>query len=214
MNLILRILCFLIMLGIGYLIFSWNRKNSKKKAWYGLAIIFVLGGVGALMDTPESRQQEAAAESSSIKASEKAEESSREAELESEASAASKESESKQKSSSKKQSDDTNTLNELQTAVNFINNQNDAVKASVGQNNKSIVLTVNDSVAEVAKNAANDQTNQDNWIKFTGEVNKLTQSMLTSRYNVKVPFIIQAQDGTKLMESKHGYTVYDIIDTE
>lgn len=133
MNLILRILCFVIMLTLGYLIFSWNHKNSKKKAWYGLAIIFVLGGVGALMDTPESRQQEAAAERSSIKASEKAEESSREAELESEASAASKESESesKQKSSSKKQSDDTNTLNELQTAVNFINNQNDAVKASV-----------------------------------------------------------------------------------
>ncbi len=211
MNLILRILCFVIMLGIAYLIFSWNRKNSKKKAWYGLAIIFVLGGVGALMDTPESRQQEAAAESSSIKASEKAEESSREADLESEASAAS---ESKQKSSSKKQSDDTNTLNELQTAVNFINNQNDAVKAEVGQNNKSIILTVNDSVAEVAKNAANDQTNQDNWIKFTGEINKLTESMLTGRYNVKVPFIIQAQDGTKLMESKHGYTVYDIMDTE
>lgn len=212
MNLILRILCFVVMLGIAYLIFSWNHKNSKKKAWYGLAIIFVLGGIGALMDTPESRQQEAAAESSSIKASEKAEESSREAELESEASAASKE--SKQKSSSKKQSDDTNTLNELQTAVNFINNQNNAVKASVGQNNKSIVLTVNDSVAEVAKNAANDQTNQDNWIKFTGEINKLTQRMLTGRYNVKVPFIIQAQDGTKLMESKHGYTVYDIMDTE
>lgn len=211
MNLILRILCFVIMLGIAYLIFSWNRKNSKKKAWYGLAIIFVLGGIGALMDTPEARQQEAAAESSSIKASEKAEESSREAELESEASAAS---ESKQKSSSKKQSDDTNTRNELDTAVNFINNQNNAVKASVGQNNKSIVLTVNDSVAEVAKNAANDQTNQDNWIKFTGEINKLTQSMLTGKYNVKVPFIIQSQDGTKLMESKHGYTVYDIMDTE
>ena len=211
MNLILRILCFVIMLAVAYLISSWNRKNSKKKAWYGLAIIFVLGGVGAMMDTPESRQQEAAAESSSIKASEKAEDSSREAELESEASAAS---ESKQKSSSKKQSDDTNTLNELQTAVNFINNQNNDVKAAVGQNNKSIILTVNDSVAEVAKNAANDQTNQDNWIKFTGEINKLTESMLTGRYNVKVPFIIQAQDGTKLMESKHGYTVYDIIDSE
>ncbi|WP_270314942.1 hypothetical protein [Ligilactobacillus agilis] len=211
MNLILRILCFVIMLGIAYLIFSWNRKNSKKKAWYGLAIIFVLGGIGALMDTPEARQQEAAAERSSIKASEKAEESSREAELESEASAAS---ESKQKSSSKKQSDDANTLNELQTAVNFINNQNNAVKASIGQDNKSIVLTVNDSVAEVAKNAANDQANQDNWIKFTGEINKLTQKMLTGKYNVKVPFIIQAQDGTKLMESKHGYTVYDIMDTE
>ena len=140
--------------------------------------------------------------------------SSSEAELESEASEASAASESKQKSSSKKRSDDTNTLNELQTAVNFINNQNDAVKASVGQNNKSIVLTVNDTVAEVAKNAANDQTNQDNWIKFTGEINKLTERMLTGRYNVKVPFIIQAPDGTKLMESKHGYTVYDIMDTE
>ncbi|WP_172577145.1 hypothetical protein [Ligilactobacillus agilis] len=137
--------------------------------------------------------------------------SSSEAELESEASAAS---ESKQKSSSKKQSDDTNTRNELDTAVNFINNQNDAVKAAVGQNNKSIILTVNDTVAEVAKNAANDQSNQDNWIKFTGEINKLTESMLTGKYNIKVPFIIQAQDGTKLMESKHGYTVYDIMDTE
>lgn len=72
-----RILVFLLMLGITYLIFRWNRKNSKKKRWYALAIFFALGSIGALMDTPEARHQEAVesskAESSSIKESERKE---------------------------------------------------------------------------------------------------------------------------------------------
>lgn len=197
-----KIIAIVVFLLFAYVSFKWNKKYKQNIWLYLFSAICLLGAFVMPFTQTEEPETEATSSSSS---------SSSEAELESEASAAS---ESKQKSSSKKQSDDTNTLNELQTAVNFINNQNDAVKASVGQNNKSIVLTVNDSVAEVAKNAANDQTNQDNWIKFTGEINKLTERMLTGRYNVKVPFIIQGPDGTKLMESKHGYTVYDIMDTE
>lgn len=202
-DVISKIIAIVVFLLFAYVSFKWNKKHKQNIWLYLFSAICLLGAFMMPFAQTEEPETEATSSSSS---------SSSEAELESEASATPEE--SKQKSSSKKQSDDTNTLNELQTAVNFINNQNDAVKASVGQNNKSIVLTVNDSVAEVAKNAANDQTNQDNWIKFTGEINKLTQSMLTGRYNVKVPFIIQGQDGTKLMESKHGYTVYDIMDTE
>lgn len=204
-DVISKIIAVVVFLLFAYVSFKWNKKHKQNIWLYSFSAICLLGAFVMPFAQTEEPETEATSSSSSL---------SSEAELESEASAASKESESKQKSSSKKQSDDTNTLNELQTAVNFINNQNDAVKASVGQNNESIVLTVNDSVAEVAKNAANDQTNQDNWIKFTGEINKLTQKMLTGKYNVKVPFIIQAQDGTKLMESKHGYTVYDIMDSE
>ena len=201
-DVISKIIAVVVFLLFAYVSFKWNKKHKQNIWLYLFSAICLLGAFVMPFTQTEEPETEATSSSSS---------SSSEAELESEASAAS---ESKQKSSSKKQSDDTNTRNELDTAVNFINNQNDAVKAAVGQNNKSIILTVNDSVAEVAKNAANDQTNQDNWIKFTGEINKLTESMLTGRYNVKVPFIIQAQDGTKLMESKHGYTVYDIIDSE
>lgn len=201
-DVISKIIAVVVFLLFAYVSFKWNKKHKQNIWLYLFSAICLLGAF--VMPFTQTKEPETEATSTSSS-------SSSEAELESEASA---ESESKQKSSSKKQSDDTNSLNELQTAVNFINNQNDAVKASVGQNNKSIILTVNDSVAEVAKNAANNQTNQDNWIKFTGEINKLTESMLTGRYNVKVPFIIQAPDGTKLMESKHGYTVYDIMDTE
>ena len=197
-----KIIAIVVFLLFAYVSFKWNKKHKQNVWLYLFSAICLLGAFVMPFTQTEEPETEATSSSSS---------SSSEADLKSEASAAS---ESKQKSSSKKQSDDTNTLNELQTAVNFINNQNDAVKAAVNQNNKSIVLTVNDSVAEVAKNAANNQTNQDNWIKFTGEINKLTESMLTGKYNVKVPFIIQAPDGTKLMESKHGYTVYDIMDTE
>lgn len=201
-DVISKIIAVVAFLLFAYVSFKWNKKHKQNIWLYLFSAICLLGAFVMPFTQTEEPETEATSSSSS---------SSSESELESEASAAS---ESKQKSSSEKRSDDTNTLNELQTAVNFINNQNNAVKASVGQNNKSIVLTVNDSVAEVAKNAANNQSNQDNWIKFTGEINKLTESMLTGKYNVKVPFIIQAQDGTKLMESKHGYTVYDIMDTE
>ncbi|GET12309.1 hypothetical protein SN811_08090 [Ligilactobacillus agilis] len=201
-DVISKIIAVVVFLLFAYVSFKWNKKHKQNIWLYLFSAICLLGAFMMPFAQTEEPETEATSSSSS---------SSSEAELESEASAAS---ESKQKSSSKKQSDDTNTRNELDTAVNFINNQNDAVKAAVGQNNKSIILTVNDTVAEVAKNAANDQSNQDNWIKFTGEINKLTESMLTGKYNIKVPFIIQAQDGTKLMESKHGYTVYDIMDTE
>src|SRR5699024_12785005 len=72
-----RILMFLLMLDIAYLIFRLNKNNSGKKRWYALAIVFALASFGALGDTPESRHQEAVesskAESSSIKESERKE---------------------------------------------------------------------------------------------------------------------------------------------
>ncbi len=88
------------------------------------------------------------------------------------------------------------------------------MKASIAEDNKAIILTVDDSVSNVALNANKSEENQDNWIKFTGEINNLTKNMLVGKYNVKVPFIVESTDGTKLMESKHGFTVYDIMDHE
>lgn len=115
---------------------------------------------------------------------------------------------------SSENSDNTNTRNELDTAVNFINNKSNSMKASIAEDNKAIILTVDDSVSNVALNANKSEENQDNWIKFTGEINNLTKNMLVGKYNVKVPFIVESTDGTKLMESKHGFTVYDIMDHE
>lgn len=104
-----RILVFLLMLGIAYLIFRWNNNNSKKKRWYALAIIFVLGSFGALMDTPEARHQEAVesskAESSSIKESERKESISIEEDAKSSSKAEKKASSIKAKQSSTKSSE-------------------------------------------------------------------------------------------------------------
>lgn len=203
-DLISKTAAVIVYLLLAYGLFRWS-KTHKKNKWIYLISAFFLLGAFVMPFTTEDSSSDSEPETEAVSSSSSSVE-------ETSSSESTDESSEKKESSSK--SDDTNTRNELDTAVNFINNQNNAVKASVGQNDKSIILTVNDSVAEVAKNAANDQTNQDNWIKFTGEINKLTQSMLTGKYNVKVPFIVQSSDGTKLMESKHGYTVYDIMDAE
>lgn len=193
-----KILEIFISLGIAYLIFKWNKKNKQSKIYYTMACMFLIGGLYMPFAKTVSPEQEAAESSKA------------------ESSSTSEVSKNVQKHSEKssENSDNTNTRNELDTAVNFINNKSNSMKASIAEDNKAIILTVDDSVSNVALNANKSEENQDNWIKFTGEINNLTKNMLVGKYNVKVPFIVESTDGTKLMESKHGFTVYDIMDHE
>ncbi|AIR10495.1 hypothetical protein [Ligilactobacillus salivarius] len=193
-----KILGIFISLGIAYLIFKWNKKNKQSKIYYTIACMFLIGGLYMPFAKTVSPEQEAAESSKA------------------ESSSTSEVSKNVQKHSEKssENSDNTNTRNELDTAVNFINNKSNSMKASIAEDNKAIILTVDDSVSNVALNANKSEENQDNWIKFTGEINNLTKNMLVGKYNVKVPFIVESTDGTKLMESKHGFTVYDIMDHE
>ena len=193
-----KILGIFISLGIAYLIFKWNKKNKQSKIYYTIACMFLIGGLYMPFAKTVSPEQEAAESSKA------------------ESSSTSEVSKNVQNHSEKssENSDNTNTRNELDTAVNFINNKSNSMKASIAEDNKAIILTVDDSVSNVALNANKSEENQDNWIKFTGEINNLTKNMLVGKYNVKVPFIVESTDGTKLMESKHGFTVYDIMDHE
>lgn len=193
-----KILGIFISLGIAYLIFKWNKKNKQSKIYYTIACMFLIGGLYMPFAKTVSPEQEAAESSKA------------------ESSSTSEVSKNVQKHSEKssENSDNTNIRNELDTAVNFINNKSNSMKASIAEDNKAIILTVDDSVSNVALNANKSEENQDNWIKFTGEINNLTKNMLVGKYNVKVPFIVESTDGTKLMESKHGFTVYDIMDHE
>ena len=193
-----KILGMFVGLGIAYLIFKWNKKNKQSKIYYTIACMFLIGGLYMPFAKTVSPEQEAVESSKA------------------ESSSTSEVSKNVQKHSEKssENSDNTNTRNELDTAVNFINNKSNSMKASIAEDNKAIILTVDDSVSNVALNANKSEENQDNWIKFTGEINNLTKNMLVGKYNVKVPFIVESTDGTKLMESKHGFTVYDIMDHE
>ncbi|WP_302757214.1 hypothetical protein [Ligilactobacillus salivarius] len=193
-----KILGMFVGLGIAYLIFKWNKKNKQSKIYYAIACMFLIGGLYMPFAKTVSPEQEAVESSKA------------------ESSSTSEVSKNVQKHSEKssENSDNTNTRNELDTAVNFINNKSNSMKASIAEDNKAIILTVDDSVSNVALNANKSEENQDNWIKFTGEINNLNKNMLVGKYNVKVPFIVESTDGTKLMESKHGFTVYDIMDHE
>ena len=193
-----KILGMFVGLGIAYLLFKWNKKNKQSKIYYAIACMFLIGGLYMPFAKTVSPEQEAVESSKA------------------ESSSTSEVSKNVQKHSEKssENSDNTNTRNELDTAVNFINNKSNSMKASIAEDNKAIILTVDDSVSNIALNANKSEENQDNWIKFTGEINNLTKNMLVGKYNVKVPFIVESTDGTKLMESKHGFTVYDIMDHE
>lgn len=193
-----KILGMFVGLGIAYLIFKWNKKNKQSKIYYAIACMFLIGGLYMPFAKTVSPEQEAVESSKA------------------ESSSTSEVSKNVQKHSEKssENSDNTNTRNKLDTAVNFINNKSNSMKASIAEDNKAIILTVDDSVSNVALNANKSEENQDNWIKFTGEINNLTKNMLVGKYNVKVLFIVESTDGTKLMESKHGFTVYDIMDHE
>ena len=212
-----RILMFLLMLAIAYFIFRWNNNNSKKKRWYALAIIFALASFGALGDTPESRHQEAVesskAESSSIKESERKESIS----IEEDAKSSSL---SEKKASSIKAKQQSQNQNNAEAIVTYLSNElnneyNDTFTVSYDKNQNKIIMVCHDqSVVNTAKQANSSKEALDDWLEFEGAMHQFSNDALDSKWNIRIPFVIEDDNGTKLLEVKGGYTVYNIIDHE
>ena len=213
----LRILMFLLMLAIAYFIFRWNNNNFKKKRWYALAIIFALASFGALGDTPESRHQEAVesskAESSSIKESERKESIS----IEEDAKSSSL---SEKKASSIKAKQQSQNQNNAEAIVTYLSNElnneyNDTFTVSYDKNQNKIIMVCHDqSVVNTAKQANSSKEALDDWLEFEGAMHQFSNDALDSKWNIRIPFVIEDDNGTKLLEVKGGYTVYNIIDHE
>lgn len=213
----LRILMFLLMLAIAYFIFRWNKNNSGKKRWYALAIIFALASFGALGDTPESRHQEAVesskAESSSIKESERKESISIEEDTKSS-------SLSEKKASSIKAKQQSQNQNNAEAIVTYLSNElnneyNDTFTVSYDKNQNKIIMVCHDqSVVNTAKQANSSKEALDDWLEFEGAMHQFSNDALDSKWNIRIPFVIEDDNGTKLLEVKGGYTVYNIIDHE
>lgn len=213
----LRILMFLLMLAIAYFIFRWNKNNSGKKRWYALAIIFALASFGALGDTPESRHQEAVesskAESSSIKESERKESIS----IEEDAKSSSL---SEKKASSIKAKQQSQNQNNAEAIVTYLSNElnneyNDTFTVSYDKNQNKIIMVCHDqSVVNTAKQANSSKEALDDWLEFEGAMHQFSNDALDSKWNIRIPFVIKDDNGTKLLEVKGGYTVYNIIDHE
>ena len=213
----LRILMFLLMLAIAYFIFRWNNNNFKKKRWYALAIIFALASFGALGDTPESRHQEAVesskAESSSIKESERKESIS----IEEDAKSSSL---SEKKASSIKAKQQSQNQNNAEAIVTYLSNElnneyNDTFTVSYDKNQNKIIMVCHDqSVVNTAKQDNSSKEALDDWLEFEGAMHQFSNDALDSKWNIRIPFVIEDDNGTKLLEVKGGYTVYNIIDHE
>ena len=213
----LRILMFLLMLAIAYFIFRWNKNNSGKKRWYALAIIFALASFGALGDTPESRHQEAVesskAESSSIKESERKESIS----IEEDAKSSSL---SEKKASSIKAKQQSQNQNNAEAIVTYLSNElnneyNDTFTVSYDKTQNKIIMESHDqSVVNTAKQANSSKEALDDWLEFEGSMHQFSNDALDSKWNIRIPFVIEDDNGTKLLEVKGGYTVYNIIDHE
>ena len=213
----LRILMFLLMLAIAYFIFRWNKNNSGKKRWYALAIIFALASFGALGDTPESRHQEAVesskAESSSIKESERKESIS----IEEDAKSSSL---SEKKASSIKAKQQSQNQNNAEAIVTYLSNElnneyNDTFTVSYDKNQNKIIMVCHDqSVVNTAKQANSSKEALDDWLEFEDAMHQFSNDALDSKWNIRIPFVIEDDNGTKLLEVKGGYTVYNIIDHE
>lgn len=213
----LRILMFLLMLAIAYFIFRWNKNNSGKKRWYALAIIFALASFGALGDTPESRHQEAVesskAESSSIKESERKESIS----IEEDAKSSSL---SEKKASSIKAKQQSQNQNNAEAIVTYLSNElnneyNDTFTVPYDKNQNKIIMVCHDqSVVNTAKQANSSKEALDDWLEFEGAMHQFSNDALDSKWNIRIPFVIEDDNGTKLLEVKGGYTVYNIIDHE
>lgn len=205
------------MLAIAYFIFRWNKNNSGKKRWYALAIIFALASFGALGDTPESRHQEVVesskAESSSIKESERKESIS----IEEDAKSSSL---SEKKASSIKAKQQSQNQNNAEAIVTYLSNElnneyNDTFTVSYDKNQNKIIMVCHDqSVVNTAKQANSSKEALDDWLEFEGAMHQFSNDALDSKWNIRIPFVIEDDNGTKLLEVKGGYTVYNIIDHE
>lgn len=198
-----KILGMFVGLGIAYLIFKWNKKNKQSKIYYAIAFMFLIGGLYMPFTKTVSPEQEAAesskSESISIKESRKS---------------------SIRESSSIKSSVHSQRQTNIEDAVTYLSNTlndkyNDTFTVSYDKKQDKIIMVChNQELVNIAKKSASDDTANEEWIKFEGVMHDFSHDMMLSRYNVRVPFVIEDDSGTKLLEVKNGYTVYNIIDHE
>ena len=203
MEIISKILGMIVGFGIAYLIFKWNRKNKQSKIYYIIAGLFLVGALYMPFAKTVSPEQEAIesskSESVSIKESRKS---------------------SIRESSSIKSSVHSQRQTNIEDAVTYLSNTlndkyNDTFTVSYDKKQDKIIMVChNQELVNIAKKSGSDDTANEEWIKFEGVMHDFSHDMMLSRYNIRVPFVIEDDNGTKLLEVKNGYTVYNIIDNE
>lgn len=202
-SIIPKILGMIVGFGIAYLIFKWNRKNKQSKIYYIIAGLFLVGALYMPFAKTVSPEQEAIesskSESISIKESRKS---------------------SIRESSSIKSSVHSQRQTNIEDAVTYLSNTlndkyNDTFTVSYDKKQDKIIMVChNQELVNIAKKSGSDDTANEEWIKFEGVMHDFSHDMMLSRYNIRVPFVIEDDNGTKLLEVKNGYTVYNIIDNE
>lgn len=190
-------------LAIAYLIYRYNKNHKQTKLLYALAGLFLISGLSApFMQTVDPNQEaieSSKSESVSIKESRKS---------------------SIRESSSIKSSVHSQRQTNIEDAVTYLSNTlndkyNDTFTVSYDKKQDKIIMVChNQELVNIAKKSGSDDTANEEWIKFEGVMHNFSHDMMLSRYNIRVPFVIEDDNGTKLLEVKNGYTVYNIIDNE
>ena len=212
-----KILGMFVGLGIAYLIFKWNKKNKQSKIYYAIAFMFLIGGLYMPFAETVSPEQEAAesskAESSSIKESERKESISIEEDAKSSSLSEKKASSIKAKQQSLNQKNAEAMVTYLSNELN--NEYNDTFTVSYDKNQNKIIMVCHDqSLVDIAKQSNSSKKALDDWLEFEGIMHQFSNDALDSKWNIRIPFVIEDDSGTKLLEVKNGYTVYNIIDHE
>lgn len=202
-NIIPKVLGVVIGVGLAYLIFCWNKKNKQSKIYYVIAFLFLVGGLympfTKTVDPDQEAIESSKSESVSIKESRKS---------------------SIRESSSIKSSVHSQRQTNIEDAVTYLSNTlndkyNDTFTVSYDKKQDKIIMVChNQELVNIAKKSASDDTANEEWIKFEGVMHNFSHDMMLSRYNIRVPFVIEDDNGTKLLEVKRGYTVYNIMDYE
>lgn len=202
-NIIPKVLGVVIGVGLAYLIFRWNKKNKQSKGYYVIAFLFLVGGLYMPFTKTVDPDQEAIASSKSESISIKE----------------SKQSSIKKASSIKAKQQSLNQKN-AEAMVTYLSNElnteyNDTFTVSYDKKQNKIIMVCHDqSLVDIAKQANSSKKALDDWLKFEGIMHKFSNDALNSKWNIRIPFVIEDDNGTKLLEVKNGYTVYNIIDYE
>ena len=131
----------------------------------------------------------------------------------------SKQSSIKKTSSIKAKQQSQNQKN-AEAIVTYLSNElndeyNDTFTISYDEKQNKIIMVCHDpSIAETAKQAKESKKALDDWLEFEGAMHQFSNDALDSKWNIRIPFVIEDDNGTKLLEVKGGYTVYNIIDHE
>lgn len=199
MEIISKILGMIVGFGIAYLIFKWNRKNKQSKIYYIIAGLFLVGALYMPFAKTVSPEQEAIESSKAKSISVK---------------------ESKKKASSIKAKQQSLNQKNAEAMVTYLSNElnteyNDTFTVSYDKKQNKIIMVCHDkSLVDIAKQANSSKKALDDWLKFEGIMHKFSNDALNSKWNIRIPFVIEDDNGTKLLEVKNGYTVYNIIDYE